>query len=91
MDKNTEKLQTDLRVAEAFLRAHEELKANEVARQKRIYGKAVQAAENRRKKGEEEQVCFERIKSTYYEPSEAVKNVLKNNCGIDLVKNKMEE
>lgn len=61
MDKNTEKLQTDLRVAEAFLRAHEELKANEVARQKRIYGKAVQAAENRRKKREEEQVCFERI------------------------------
>lgn len=91
MDKNTEKLQTDLRVAEAFLRAHEELKANEVARQKRIYGKAVQAAENRRKKREEEQVSFERIKSTYYEPSEAVKNALKNNCGIDLVKNKTEE
>ena len=91
MDKNTEKLQTDLRVAEAFLRAHEELKANEVARQKRIYGKAVQAAENRRKKREEEQVCFERIKSPYYEPSEAVKNALKNNCGIDLVKNKTEE
>lgn len=91
MDKNTEKLQTDLRVAEAFLRAHEELKANEVARQKRIYGKAVQAAENRRKKREEEQVCFERIKSTHYEPSEAVKNALKNNCGIDLVKNKTEE
>ena len=91
MDKNTEKLQTDLSVAEAFIRAHEELKANEVARQKRIYGKAVQAAENRRMKREEEQVCFERIKSTHYEPSEAVKNVLKNNCGIDLVKNKTEE
>lgn len=91
MDKNTEKLQTDLRVVEAFLRAHDELKVNEVARQKRIYGKAVQAAENRRKKREEEQVCFERIKSTHYEPSEAVKNALKNNCGIDLVKNKMEE
>lgn len=91
MDKNTEKLQTDLRVAEAFIRAHDELKVNEVARQKRIYGKAVQAAENRRKKREEEQVCFERIKSTHYEPSEAVKNALKNNCGIDLVKNKTEE
>ena len=91
MDKNTEKQQTDLRVVEAFLRAHDELKVNEVARQKRIYGKAVQAAENRRKKREEEQVCFERIKSTHYEPSEAVKNALKNNCGIDLVKNKMEE
>ena len=36
MDKNTEKLQTDLRVAEAFIRAHDELKVNEVARQKRI-------------------------------------------------------
>lgn len=50
MDKNTEKLQTDLRFAAAFLKAHEEVKANEAERQKRIYEKAVIAAENRRRK-----------------------------------------
>ena len=39
MDKDTEKLQTDLRFAAAFLKAHEEVKANEAERQKRIYEK----------------------------------------------------
>ena len=35
MDEKTEKLQTDLRIAAAFLKAHEEVKANEAERQKR--------------------------------------------------------
>ena len=47
MDEKTEKLQTDLRIAAAFLKAHEEVKANEAERKKRMYEKAVIAAENR--------------------------------------------
>ena len=81
MDKDTEKLQTDLRFAAAFLKAHEEVKANEAERQKRIYEKAVIAAENRRKKKEEEAP----------EPSEAIKEILRKNCGIDLDNMKTEE
>ena len=61
MDKDTEKLQTDLRFAAAFLKAHEEVKANEAERQKRIYEKAVIAAENRRKKKAEERECFSSV------------------------------
>lgn len=48
MDKDTEKLQTDLRFAAAFLKAHEEVKANEAERQKRIYEKAVSDHKYRR-------------------------------------------
>ena len=54
MENEAEKLQTDLRVAQAFLKAHEELKANEAARQKKMYEQAVAAAENRIIKREED-------------------------------------
>lgn len=59
MDEKTQKLQADLRIAAAFLKAHEEVKANEAERKKRMYEKAVIAAENRRKKKEEEAAYFE--------------------------------
>ena len=90
MDKDTEKLQTDLRFAAAFLKAHEEVKANEAERQKRIYEKAVIAAENRRKK-KEEAAYFENLKKHLIEPSEEIKEILRKNCGIDLDKQKTEE
>lgn len=89
MDKDTEKLQTDLRFAAAFLKAHEEVKANEAERQKRIYEKAVIAAENRRRK-KEEAAYFENLRKHPIEPSEAIKEILRKNCGIDLDK-KTEE
>lgn len=84
MENEAEKLQTDLRVAQAFLKAHEELKANEAARQKKMYEQAVAAAENRRIKREEDIRYLENLKSTHYEPTESVKALLKKNCGIDL-------
>ena len=90
MDKDTEKLQTDLRFAAAFLKAHEEVKANEAERQKRIYEKAVIAAENRRRKKEEE-AYFENLRKHPIEPGEEIKEILRKNCGIDLDKPKTEE
>ena len=90
MDKDTEKLQTDLRFAAAFLKAHEEVKANEAERQKRIYEKAVIAAENRRRK-KEEAAYFENLRNHPIEPGEAIKKILRKNCGIDLDKQKTEE
>ena len=77
IDKDTEKLQTDLRFAAAFLKAHEEVKANEAERQKRIYEKAVIAAENRRKKKAEEEAYFENLRKHPIEPSEAIKTSYK--------------
>ena len=91
MDKDTEKLQTDLRFAAAFLKAHEEVKANEAERQKRIYEKAVIAAENRRKKKAEKETYVEKLRKNPPEPSEAIKDILRKNCGIDLDKQKTEE
>ena len=91
MDKDTEKLQTDLRFAAAFLKAHEEVKANEAERQKRIYEKAVISAENRRRKKAEEEAYFENLKKHLIEPSEEIKEILRKNCGIDLDKQKTEE
>jgi hypothetical protein len=78
MDKDSEKLQADLRIAAAFLKAHEEVRANESERQKRIYEQAVIAAENRCRKMTEEKVTDPK------EPSEAIKAVLKKNCRIDI-------
>ena len=91
MDEKTEKLQTDLRIAAAFLKAHEEVKANEAERKKRMYEKVVIAAENRRKKKEEEAAYFEKLRTNPPEPSEAIKTILRKNCGIDLNKSKTEE
>lgn len=91
MDKNTEKLQTDLRFAAAFLKAHEEVKANEAERQKRIYEKAVIAAENRRRKKAEEEAYFENLRKHPIEPSEEIKEIFRKNCGIDLDNMKTEE
>lgn len=84
MENEAEKLQTDLRVAQAFLKAHEELKANEAARQKKMYEQAVAAAENRRKKREADSRYLENLRNTHCEPGESVKALLKKNCGIDL-------
>ena len=53
--------------------------------------KAVIAAENRRKKKEEEAVYFENLRKNPPEPSEAIKEILRKNCGIDLDKQKTEE
>ena len=91
MDKDTEKLHTDLRFAAAFLKAHEEVKANEAERQKRIYEKAVIAAENRRRKKAEEAAYFENLRKHPIEPSEEIKEILRKNCGIDIDKQKTEE
>ncbi|MGN0665609.1 MAG: hypothetical protein ACI4KF_03680 [Huintestinicola sp.] len=90
MDKGTEKLQTDLRFAAAFLKAHEEVKANEAERQKRMYEKAVIAAENRRRKKEEEAAYFENLRKNPIEPSEEIKAILRKNCGIDLDAEQLE-
>ena len=84
MGKETEKLQTELKIAAAFLRAHEEVKAKQAEKKKRMYEKAVIAAENRQKKREEDSRYLEALKSTSYEPTESVKALLKKNCGIDL-------
>ena len=91
MDKDTEKLQTDLRFAAAFLKAHEEVKAKEAERQNRMYEKAVIAAENRRRKKAEEAAYFENLRKHPIEPSEEIKEILRKNCGIDLDKQKTEE
>ncbi len=84
MENEAEKLQTDLKIAAAFLKAHEEVKAKQAEKKERMYKKAVIAAENRRKKREEESQYLETLKSTRYEPTESVKALLKKNCGIDL-------
>ena len=84
MENEAEKLQTDLRVAQAFLKAHEEVKAKQAEKKECMYKKAVIAAENRRKKREEDSRYLETLKSTSYEPTESVKALLKKNCGIDL-------
>ena len=84
MENEAEKLQTDLKIAAAFLKAHEEVKAKQAEKKERMYKKAVIAADNRRKKREEESQYLETLKSTRYEPTESVKALLKKNCGIDL-------
>lgn len=84
MENRVEKLQTDLKIAAAFLKAHEEVKAQQSEKKKRMYEKAVIAAENRQKKREEDSRYFETMKNTRYEPTKSVKALLKKNCGIDL-------
>ena len=63
MENEAEKLQTDLRVAQAFLKAHEEVKAKQAEKKECMYKKAVIAAENRRKKREEDSKYLEALKS----------------------------
>ena len=84
MENEAEKLQTDLRVAQAFLKGHEEVKAKQAEKKECMYKKAVIAAENRRKKREEDSRYLETLKNTRYEPTKSVKALLKKNCGIDL-------
>lgn len=84
MENEAEKLQEDLKIAVAFLKAHEEVKAQQVENKKRMYEKAVIAAENRRKKREEDSRYLETLKNTRYKPTESIKALLKKNCGIDL-------
>ena len=84
MENEAEKLQTDLKIAAAFLKAHEEVRAQQAEKKKRMYEKAVIAAVNRRKKREEESQYLETLKNTCYEPTKSVKALLKKNCGIDL-------
>lgn len=84
MKNEAEKLQTDLKIAAAFLKAHEEVKAQQAEKKECMYKKAVIAAENRRKKRGEESQYLETLKNTRYEPTESVKALLKKNCGIDL-------
>lgn len=84
MENEAEKLQTDLKIAAAFLKAHEEVKARQAEKKECMYKKAVIAAENRRKKREKDRRYLETLKNTRYEPTESVKALLKKNCGIDL-------
>lgn len=84
MENEAKKLQTDLKIAAAFLRAHEEVKAKQAENKKRMYENAVIAAERRRIKREEDSRYLETLKNTRYEPTESVKALLKKNCGIDL-------
>ena len=84
MENEAKKLQTDLKIAAAFLRAHEEVEAKQAEKKERMYKKAVIAAENRRKKREEDSRYLEALKNTRYEPTESVRALLKKNCGIDL-------
>ena len=84
MKNEAEKLQTDLKIAAAFLKAHDEVKAQQAEKKKRMYEKAVIAAERRRIKREEESQYLETLKKTRYESTESVKALLKKNCGIDL-------
>ena len=84
MKNEAEKLQTDLKIAAAFLKAHEEVKARQAEKKECMYKKAVIAAENRRKKREKDRRYLETLKNTRYEPTESVKALLKKNCGIDL-------
>lgn len=84
MGNEAEKLQTELKIAAAFLKAHEEVRAQQAEKKKRMYEKAVIAAVNRRIKREEDSRYLETLKSTRYEPTESVKAFLKKNCGIDL-------
>ena len=84
MENEAEKLQEDLKIAAAFLKAHEEVKAKQAEKKKRMYKKAVIAAENRGIKREEDSRYLETLKNTRYEPTESVRALLKKNCGIDL-------
>ncbi len=84
MENEAEKLQTDLKIAAAFLRAHEEVEAKQAENKKRMYENAVIAAERRRIKREEDSRYLETLKNTRYEPTKSVKALLKKNCGINL-------
>lgn len=84
MENEAEKLHTDLKIAAAFLKAHEEVRAQQAEKKKRMYEKAVIAAVNRRIKREKDRRYLETLKNTRYEPTESVKALLKKNCGIDL-------
>ena len=84
MENEAKKLQIDLKIAVAFLKAHEEVKAQQAEKKKRMYEKAVIATENRRIKRTEDSRYLETLKNTRYEPTKSVKALLKKNCGIDL-------
>ena len=84
MENKAKKLQIDLKIAAAFLKAHEEVEAKQAENKKRMYENAVIAAERRRIKREKDSRYLETLKNTRYEPTESVKALLKKNCGIDL-------
>ena len=87
MENEAKKLQTDLKIAAAFLKAHEEVEAKQAENKKRMYENAVIVAERCRIKREEDSRYLETLKNTRYEPTESVKALLKKNCGIDLDNN----
>ncbi len=91
MDEKTQKLQADLRIAAAFLKAHEEVKAQQAERKKRMTEQAHIALEDRRRRQEEERAYFQNLRENPIVPSEAIKTILRKNCGIDLNKSKTEE
>ena len=84
MDRKTEKLQTDLRIAAAFLKAHEEVKAQQAERKKRVTEQAHIALEDRRRRQEEERAYFQNLREKPIIPNEKIKAALLKNCGIDL-------
>lgn len=91
MDEKTEKLQTDLRIAAAFLKAYEEVKAQQAERKKRMTEQAHIALEDRRRRQEEERAYFQNLRENPINPSKKIKAALLKNCGIDLNKSKTEE
>lgn len=91
MDRKTEKLQTDLRIAATFLKAYEEVKAQQAERKKRMTEQAHIALEDRRRRQEEENAYFQNLRDKPIIPSEKIKAALLKNCGIDLNKSKTEE
>ena len=84
MDEKNEKIQTDLRIAAAFLKAHEEIKVQQSERKKRMTEQAHIALEDRRCRQEEERAYFQKLRDNPITPSEKIKAALLKNCGIDL-------
>ena len=84
MDEKTQKLQADLRIAAAFLKAYEEVKAQQADRKKRVTEQAHIALEDRRRRQEEERAYFQNLREKPIIPSEKIKAALLKNCGIDL-------
>lgn len=91
MENEAEKLQEDLKIAAAFLKAHEEVKAQQAERKKRVTEQAHIALEDRRRRQEEENAYFQNLREKNIVPSEKIKAALLKNCGIDLNKSKTEE
>lgn len=91
MDEKTQKLQADLRIAAAFLKAYEEVKAQQAERKKRVTEQVHIALEDRRRRQEEERAYFQNLRENPIVPSEKIKAALLKNCGIDLNKSKTEE